>query len=170
MMTRSTLAVLLVFAAVAAGCGGSPEPSDDTQSSSDTPQASTDPTQPTDSPTTGGTCLEGASECADIPGQAPPGPPQGGEGDTLDEAAIIDDAEALLGQSEDAALAEEDVRLGRHGDEHLALTEDYVIGRRTIATEDDGTGTYRVIEVTVELTEGPLTITEEGAGSPGADR
>jgi hypothetical protein len=50
--------------------------------------------------------------------------------------------------------------VGRHGDEAMMLTEDYVIGRKTIATEDDGSGTFRVVEVTLELTDGPVVIVE----------
>ena len=143
---------LVLLAAVAlGGCGGG-------EGDAVTPD------EPTSSAAAGGTCLEGATECADIPGQATPGPPQGIDADeTPDEAAIVADARSLIGRSEDAVLQESaDVRLGRHGDDQFALTEDYVVGRKTIATEDDGTGTYRVVEVTVELTDGPLTITEGG--------
>jgi hypothetical protein len=81
--------------------------------------------------------------------------------DAVDEGAMIRDAESLLGQSEDVALKQwADVRVGRHGDEAMMLTEDYVIGRKTIATEDDGSGTFRVVEVTLELTDGPVVIVE----------
>lgn len=107
----------------------------------------------------GGTCLEGTPDCvdADLGGDGPGEP-------TLDrdvDDAALRDARALLGEPEEQALARfDDVRLGRHGDETYALTEDYVVGRKTISTEDDGSGTYRVVEVVVETSDGPRTITE----------
>ena len=150
MMTRRTLLALIVGAVVLTACGGerSPGTSEEADASGAPPAA--------------GACLEGATECADMPTEAPPGPPDGdGDAGAIDEAAIIQEAESLIGRPEDEVLAaSDDRRLGRHGDEHLALTEDYVLGRKTIATEDDGTGTYRVVEVRVELSDGPLTITE----------
>jgi hypothetical protein len=105
-----------------------------------------------------GACLEGTEDCvdADLSGGGAP-PPDGGP---VDEAAVLAEAEALLGETEDDALAEEDVRLGRRGEEEFALTFDLQPGRRTIATEDDGTGTFRVVEVTVELTDGSQTVTD----------
>jgi hypothetical protein len=107
-----------------------------------------------------GACLEGTEDCvdADLSGGGAP-PPDGGE--AIDEAAILAAAEALLGETEEDALAEEDVRLGRRGDEEFALTFDLQPGRRTIATEDDGAGTFRVVEVTVELTDGSQTLTAD---------
>jgi hypothetical protein len=104
-----------------------------------------------------GACLEGTPDCADTDHgggeDAPDGDGSAG-GQAIDEAAILREAEELLGRTESEVLTGSDVRLGRHGDESMALTEDHVVGRRTIATEDDGTGTYRVVEVTVELTDG----------------
>ncbi len=140
-MNRMTAAALFVTAVLASACGGA-EAATDSGASEPTPAL--------------GICLEGATDCVDmVPGEAT----DDGGGDAIDEGAILAEAEALLGVTEDEALARSDVRLGRHGDEHLAVTDDYVIGRMTVATDDDGTGTYHVVEVTVELTEGPHTLT-----------
>ncbi|MEX0834800.1 MAG: hypothetical protein WD010_01825 [Nitriliruptor sp.] len=43
----------------------------------------------------------------------------------------------------------------------MMLIEDWRPGRKTIATEDDGTGTYRVVEVVLELDEGTETFTAD---------
>jgi hypothetical protein len=67
------------------------------------------------------------------------------------------EARDLLGLAEDELPA--DVRVGRRGDEHFALTEDYVLGRQTVEL-DDGAGAYRVSAVVVELPDGPETITD----------
>lgn len=64
-------------------------------------------------------------------------------------------AQSLLGTAE-ADLAD-DIRVGRRGGEQMALTEDYVIGRYTVELDDDGTGTFRVTAVTVEMEDGPET-------------
>jgi hypothetical protein len=103
-----------------------------------------------------GACLEGATDCVDavLDAEAPV--------DELgfDLEAARRDAASLLGQGEDEVLELwGDVRVGRHGDERFALTEDLQPGRKTIATEDDGTGTYRVVEVTLETLAGPETFT-----------
>lgn len=104
-----------------------------------------------------GTCLEGTPDCVDADlsgGEAPP------DDLPFDLEAARRDAESLLGRSEDEVLEVwGDVRVGRHGDEQLALTEDLQPGRRTIATEDDGTGTFRVVEVVLETETGPETFT-----------
>jgi hypothetical protein len=106
-----------------------------------------------------GACLEGDEDCvdADLSGGGAPPP----DGVPIDEAAVLAEAETLLGETEDDALAQEDVRLGRRGEEEFALTFDLQPGRRTIATEDDGTGTFRVVEVTVELTDGSQILTAD---------
>lgn len=51
----------------------------------------------------------------------------------------------------------EDVRIARIGDESFALTEDYVIGRRTVELDPDEAGVARVVKVTVEADHGPVT-------------
>ncbi len=82
--------------------------------------------------------------------------------ETFDLEAARRDARSLLGQSEEEVLELwGDVRVGRHGDEEFALTFDLQPGRKTIATEDDGTGTYRVVEVVLESEEGQETFTAE---------
>jgi hypothetical protein len=136
---------------VALSLGACASADDDTDAAS-SPAEGSDPAA--------GSCLEGDEDCvdADLSGDGAP-PPDGGE--AIDEAAILADSEQLLGETEEDALAEEDVRIGRRGDEEFALTFDLQPGRRTIATEDDGTGTFRVVEVTVELTDGSQTLTAD---------
>jgi hypothetical protein len=145
-MTRTTTTAFVALAMLAAACGGTAAAGSETNSDAD-PSA--------------GMCLEGVPDCvdADLDGDQNITPVEGGQ---VDEAAAIRDAEGLLGQTEDEVLELwADVRVGRRGGEHLMLTEDYVIGRKTIATEDDGTGTFRVVEVTIELTDGPLVVTAD---------
>ena len=77
-----------------------------------------------------------------------------GFGDDLDVDAAIQDARAVLGMAEESLP--EDVRIARRGDETFALTEEYVLGRRTVELDDDGDG-YRVTSVVVELPDGPQT-------------
>ena len=85
--------------------------------------------------------------------------PDGGIGDTPDDEFPVeqarDDAQALLGRSETDLPA--DVRVARKGDEQFALTEDFVLGRRTVELDDGGDG-FRVTSVTVELPDGPETL------------
>lgn len=94
------------------------------------------------------TCLVGTVDCVD----ADLG------GDRLDQAAIEEleeQARGLLGMNE--ADLPSDVRIGRIGDEHMMLTEDFVLGRMTVSLEDlDGSG-YRVVDVTVEIPNGTAT-------------
>jgi hypothetical protein len=143
-MTRSTIATLAALAVLTAACGGA------------------DPSATVAAPDTAdgaAICLEGATDCDDVEVVEGEGT-DAADGAAIDEGAMIRDAEALLGEPEEDVLERwPDVRLGRHGDEAMMLTEDYVIGRRTIATEDDGSGTYRVVEVTLELTDGPQVLT-----------
>ncbi len=77
-----------------------------------------------------------------------------GFGDDFDVDAAIEDARAVLGMHEEDLP--DDVRIARRGDETFALTEDYVLGRRTVELDDDGDG-YRVTSVVVELPDGPQT-------------
>lgn len=98
-----------------------------------------------------GMCAPGVTDCVDVivdDGTA--------SGDEFPSDQARADAEALLGLAEgefgDVA------RIGRRGAEHLMLTEDYVLGRLTVELDDDGTGVYRVVSVTVELPDGPKTI------------
>ncbi len=138
-----TVGALAALAILAAACGGV---ADATSPEADEPAASP----------SAGMCAQDQPDCVDtVFGD------EDVDGGAVDEGAMIRDAESLLGQSEDSALRQSaDVRVGRHGDEVMALIEDYVLGRKTIATEDDGSGTFRVVEVTLELTDGPVVIVE----------
>lgn len=101
-----------------------------------------------DAPETDSTCLVGTVDCNDA----------GLGGERLSDEAIdaIDQAaHGLLGRYETDLPA--DVRIGRRGTEVMALTEDFVVGRLTVALDDtDGSG-YRVVEVTAELPNGTAT-------------
>jgi hypothetical protein len=138
-MTRSLAAALLVLGLVVTACGTA-----ETLGTSDATPDTAD---------LAAICLEGAADCD--------GTPTTGDLDTvadpegvLDEGRILREAAALLGEPEDQVLEEwPDLRLGRRDGEALAVTDDHVVGRKTIATEDDGSGTHRVVEVTVELTD-----------------
>lgn len=96
----------------------------------------------------GQTCLVGTVDCNDAD--------LGGErlnNEAID--AIEQAAHGLLGRYE--ADLPENVRIGRRGTEVTMLTEDFVVGRFTVALEDtDGSG-YRVVEVTAELPNGTAT-------------
>ena len=132
---------LAALAILVAACGGAAD------------ATSAEPDQPTASPIAG-MCAQDHPDCVDTVVEDEDVDP-----DAVDEGAMIRDAESLLGQSEEEVLEQwADVRVGRHGDEEMMLTEDYVLGRKTIATEDDGTGTFRIVEVTLELTDGPLVV------------
>jgi hypothetical protein len=143
MNRSSTAGALAALAILLAACGGV---ADATSAEDDQPAASP----------TAGMCAQDQPDCVDtIVGD------EDVDQDAVDEGAMIRDAESMLGQSEDEVLEQwADVRVGRHGDETMMLTEDYVIGRKTIATEDDGSGTFRVVKVTLELTDGPVVIVE----------
>jgi hypothetical protein len=87
--------------------------------------------------------------------------PAAGGGDSQvhpeDDGMLREEAQALLGVAE-ADLGDR-ARVGRRGDEQMMLTEDYRVGRFTVELDDDGTGTFVVTTVTVELAEAPETFT-----------
>jgi len=89
-----------------------------------------------------GTCMVGADDCDD-----------GAFGHKANE----DDARSLLGLREDELP--DDVRIARDGDEHYALTEDYVVGRLTVELDPDADGVHRVVLVTLEEEDGPTRFT-----------
>lgn len=94
-------------------------------------------------PSTDSACLVGSTDCADDPSADFP----------IDEAR--DHARGVLGLGR--ADLTGDIRIGRIGDEPQVLTEDYQLGRLTVALDDtDGSG-LRVVEVTVEMPSGPET-------------
>jgi hypothetical protein len=78
----------------------------------------------------------------------------GGTGDEIDSEQARADARALLGTPE--GELGDTVRVGRRGDEHMAVTDDYVVGRMTVEL-DERDGAFRVTSVTVELPDGPET-------------
>jgi hypothetical protein len=137
-MTRMWVVVgMLALALGLAGCGGG-DSGEVAQGDGGGPAA--------------GMCHESEPDCVDtvVDGDGTDG--------GVDEHAAIEKARALLGQTEEEL--DEEVRIGRRGGEHFALTEDYVIGRMTAELDEDGAGDFRVTAVTVELTEGPQTVTE----------
>jgi hypothetical protein len=79
-----------------------------------------------------------------------------GGAQTVTEETLVADADGLIGTAEaDLPL---DARIARRGDEFLALTKDYRVGRFTYELDDDGTGTFRVVAVLVELPGGAETV------------
>lgn len=77
------------------------------------------------------------------------------DGDEFPVEQARQEAQGLLGMNEDDLP--DDVRIGRRGEEAMALTEDYRLGRQTVELDDtDGSG-FRVVSVVVELPAGPET-------------
>lgn len=115
-------------------------------------------------PTSGGAdavadaCLEGEPDCVDTPQLTEREPVP------IDETGIEQlrrDARYYLGVPQDELP--EVVRIARTGDEDVALTEDYQIGRITVELDDhDGDGTPVVTSATVELPDGPETFELDG--------
>lgn len=139
MRTATPLAGALLAATLLAGCGAT---------TSDTAGAD----EPVGAPVAG-MCAPDQPDCVDtiVEGEEPT--------DDGDAPMSADDhrarAEALLGVAEADVPA--DVRVARRGDEAFMLTEDYVIGRRTVELDDAGDGTYEVTKVVLELEDGPET-------------
>ncbi len=130
---RVLVTVLLVLATVVA-CAGDPGPDDD-------------PSTPVDAD---------ADDPADP--EAPVDPDTSWE--DFDVDAAVADAHGVLGMYERDLPG--DVRISRRGEETFALTEDYVLGRRTVELDDlEGDG-YRVTSVVVELPDGPETLVLQG--------
>lgn len=99
----------------------------------------------------GVTCPVDTPDCVDTVFEPSP------DGEGVDEHAAIAEAEGLIGVARDDL--DPSVRISRMGDEQLAVTEDYVIGRITVELDPDADGVLRVVSATVELTEGPVTVT-----------
>ena len=76
-------------------------------------------------------------------------------GDEFPTDQAREEARGLLGMNEDDLP--DDVRIARRGDETFMLTEDYVLGRRTVELDDTDDSGFRVVSVTVELPDGPET-------------
>ena len=100
-----------------------------------------------------GMCAQEEPDCIDTPEL------EDGDPVAIDETGIEQfrrDARFYLGAQEDELT--EHVRVGRIDDEHMALTDDYQIGRITVELDDrDGDGTAVVTSATVELPDGPET-------------
>lgn len=129
------------------------------------------PAEPSDGPAM---CAPDVTDCVDVVLDADPSVDCGSDGCDVGDDGVVDpsegnsdpvwdefpseaaseDARNLLGLNEvDVPV---DVRISRRGQEHMALTEDYVLGRLTVGLDDDGSG-YRVVDVTIELPDGPAT-------------
>lgn len=112
-----------------------------------------------------GTCPHGTVDCVDadldpdLPDPNLPDPelPADPAGD-FDSDGARDAAAGLLGLAEEDLQGLDDVRIGVVDGEALALTEDYVLGRRTVELETDD-GRTLVTAVTVELPDGPERLT-----------
>jgi hypothetical protein len=110
-------------------------------------------------------CGGGPADVAGTPPGDEPAPeaPEPGEGEAIDPAVDREAAEAaaraLLGRSEDEIDEGPDTRILRRGDEELMGTMDLRPGRRNLELDDDGTGTYVVTRVVVEVADGePLVV------------
>lgn len=71
-----------------------------------------------------------------------------------------EDAERLLGLDEADVTETPERRIVRRGDEHFAVTMDLRPGRQNVELDDDGSGTYVVTRVVVEVPDGedPLVV------------
>jgi hypothetical protein len=102
-----------------------------------------------------GMCPQDEPDCVDTPGLD-------GDPVPVDETGVEQlrrDAQFYLGAAE--GELNELVRVGRRGEEHMMLTEDYQIGRITVEL-DEVEGTYIVTSATVELPDGPETFELDG--------
>ncbi|MBS3939762.1 MAG: hypothetical protein KG028_02270 [Actinobacteria bacterium] len=136
-MRTTHAAVLAALLLAIAGCG------------SDVPTDPDTPTSDVGADPTSGMCAPGVTDCVDVD--------LGADADAFETETERETATAMLGLAEDELAP--DVRVGRRGDEQMALTEDYVLGRKTVELDEDDQGTYRVVSVVVELPDGPETIT-----------
>jgi hypothetical protein len=103
-----------------------------------------------------GMCAREQPDCVDTPQLGDDEPVD------IDETGIEQlrrDAQFYLGASR--SELNETVRIGRIGDEQMALTQDYVIGRITVEL-DEVDGDEVVTSATVELPDGPETFRQRG--------
>lgn len=141
MRTPTTAALLAALAIAIVGCGtGTPA---DAGAEAPVSDGGADPNA--------GMCAPEMPDCvdADLGGD--------GAGDEFDSETERETARAMLGMAEDELAP--DVRIGRRGDEQMALTEDYRLGRKSVELDADADGTFRVVSVVVELPDGPETFT-----------
>jgi hypothetical protein len=130
--------MLLMLAACGTAMSGEEVPGPDTGTSNDA---------------AAGMCPQDQPDCIDTPQLSDD------EAVGIDETGIEQlrrDARFYLGLGQDEL--NEHVRIGRIGDEHMMLTEDYRVGRITVELDDvDGDGVPVVTSATVELPDGPET-------------
>ena len=92
------------------------------------------------------------------------GPTTGSGGGAAGIEPVSDDGMLRRAARDLLGVAEEDlpsgVRVARRGDEHMVLTEDYVLGRMTVELDARDGGKFRVVAVTVEMKDGPRTFRE----------
>ncbi|MFA9428768.1 hypothetical protein [Egicoccus sp. AB-alg2] len=142
MRVPTLLAALTALVVATAGCGNGA-----TAATSGPDQA----VSSGDAGPSAGMCAADAPDCVDTVIE----PAAGADGFVPE--AERETARAMVGLAEDELAP--DVRVGRRGGEQMMLTEDYVLGRKTVELDDDGAGTFRVVAVTVELPDGPETVT-----------
>ena len=143
MRTTTLSAALAALVLGITGCGSN-VPADPEQPTTD---AGADPST--------GMCAPGVTDCVDVVVD-PDGDDLDGGGDEFDSETERETAQAMLGLAEDDLAP--DVRIARRGEEQMALTEDSVLGRKTVELDDDGV-TSRVVSVVVELPDGPASFT-----------
>jgi hypothetical protein len=127
-MIRMPFAALVAASLFASACAGAQA-------------ASPSPDTPVDEPVLG-MCAPDVPDCVDVV--------------VVDSEASLDEARALLGLDE--VSLDPAVRVARRGDEHFALTEDYVLDRMTVELDPDADGVYRVTSVVLERFDGPAVV------------
>jgi hypothetical protein len=86
-------------------------------------------------------------------------PQDEGLGTEAEYPAMLSDAAALVGTAE--GDLPDGVRVSRRGDEELPVTDDHVVGRRTVQLDQDGAGIYVVTTLDVELPDGVVRLPPE---------
>lgn len=145
MLRPRHIAVALLLVAALAACG------DDTEidAATDLPAAGDGAADPSSD-----RCDPSVAGCDDTPAQGDDPSIDEPAGGPADAQQLRADAQYYLGLDESALP--DDVRVARRGEEDMALTDDYVVGRMTVELDDaDGDGSFEVVSVTVELPDGP---------------